>query len=613
MYMEKKIAVLAVVMQMLLCMAAFAEEHPVQEYYAQPAADPLEGFNRCVEGFNAGCSKYVLYPIGKCYTTIVPSFVRTGIGNFAENLQFPLSLVNNCLQGKFGGAWNETKRFGINTTVGILGFWDPATAWGIYAQKEDFGQTFGHYGSGPWFYLNIPLMGPSSGRDSLGMLLGVPFNIGTYIFGDYSMCARATFAGNDAMSNHRMLNEYFTTRRETYELTRAAYLCYRDAQIADFVFTPTDEKNEIEESMGYVLLKVRDAYFDWKGVHGRVQLDGAASKLPYTAWVPRKRDSRLMVLLPGIGSHRESSAINALAEMFVSRGWTVAVVSSTYSADYFLHTRDTHLPGCPSRDCVELEAALKMVKADVESRFLKKTNGASETVLLGFSLGAINTLHLAARGQEGTSSCVFDRYVAVNPPVDPLYALQQIDAWFDIPMGWPEETRKQRVDETLRKLAGMLKEKELKMDEHPPMTLDECRFIIGMNIRLSLADLLVACKREFAPEELSKYPLDYLKCHGLDVSFGDYVNNVLLKDGEDAAAMAAQERLTQLEGPLKAAGNVFVMHNRNDFLMKSEDMAWLEATFGDRANVFPRGGHLGNLFIPDVQAELIKLVEGEQK
>jgi hypothetical protein len=137
-----------------------------------------------------------------------------------------------------------------------------------------------------------------------------------------------------------------------------------------------------------------------------------------------------------------------------------------------------------------------------------------------------------------------------------------------------------------------------------------------VNIRLALANLLVASREEFAPAELMRYPktadLSVLKHRALDVSYDDFVNRILVKDGEDAEALGKQECLTTLEDALKAADNVFVMHNRNDFLMTSENMAWLEATFGDRAVIFPRGGHLGNLYVPDVQEVLVKLATGEK-
>ncbi|MBO7533589.1 MAG: VacJ family lipoprotein [Victivallales bacterium] len=616
MKMRIKACLLAVCM-LFTAFGLFGEEppHPIKDYYARPAADPLEGFNRCMEGFNAGCVKYIVYPVGKCYTLIMPKFVREGIGNFADNLQFPLSFVNNCLQGKFEGAWNETKRFGINTTVGILGIRDQASAWGIMPMKEDFGQTFGHYGSGPWFYLHLPFIGPCSGRDGVGMLLGFPFDIANYLFGEYSIFVKCGVAGNDVLNMSSMINEYFSSRYETYELTRAAYLCYRDALITDFASSTSDGPSEYEESMGYIFLKARNERFGWNSVQGSVHLSGAKDRLPYTVWLPKKRDGRVVFLLPGIGAWRGSAEMAALAELFVTRGWTVVSISNTYSADYFLHTGGTQLPGRPSVDCIELEMAMGLVKADVERRFPQKLEGPQETVVVGLSLGAINTLHLAARTQRRESACPFNRYVAINPPVDPWHALRVIDSWFDIPMSWPEETRELHIKETLQKVAGLVENKTIS-GAPPKLTLDESRFVVGLNIRLALANLLVASREKFAPAELMRYPktadLSVLKHRALDVSYDDFVNKILVREGEDAAALGEQERLTHLEDALKAADNVFVMHNRNDFLMTAENMAWIEATFGERAVIFPRGGHLGNLFTAEAQEVLIKLATGEK-
>ena len=535
MKMRIKACLLAVCM-LFTAFGLFGEEppHPIKDYYARPAADPLEGFNRCMEGFNAGCVKYIVYPVGKYYTLIMPKFVREGIGNFADNLQFPLSFVNNCLQGKFEGAWNETKRFGINTTVGILGIRDQASAWGI----------------------------------------GFPFDIGNYLFGEYSIFVKCGVAGNDVLNMSSMINEYFSSRYETYELTRAAYLCYRDALITDFASSTSDGPSEYEESMGYIFLKARNERFGWNSVQGSVHLSGAKDRLPYTVWLPKKRDGRLVFLLPGIGAWRGSAEMAALAELFVTHGWTVVSVSNTYSADYFLHTGGTQLPGRPSVDCIELEMAMGLVKADVERRFPQKLESPQETVVVGLSLGAINTLHLAARTQRRESACPFNRYVAINPPVDPWHALRVIDSWFDIPMTWPEETRELHIKETLQKVAGLIENKTIS-GAPPKLTLDESRFVVGLNIRLALANLLVASREEFAPAELMRYPktadLSVLKHRALDVSYDDFVNKILVREGEDAAALGEQERLTHLEDALKAADNVFVMHNRNDFLMTAEN------------------------------------------
>ena len=98
---------------------------------------------------------------------MLPQPVRDSIEKFGHNLAYPVRGVNSCLQGKWHGAWEETKRFGTNTTVGLLGFFDPATTYGIGRSDEDFGQTFGHYGSGTGFYLTLPLVGPTNGREPL--------------------------------------------------------------------------------------------------------------------------------------------------------------------------------------------------------------------------------------------------------------------------------------------------------------------------------------------------------------------------------------------------------------------------------------------------------------
>ncbi|NLF59721.1 MAG: VacJ family lipoprotein, partial [Lentisphaerae bacterium] len=132
--------------------------------FCQPldAEDHLEGFNRSVHLFNQGLVSYVLYPVGVSYNFLVPEIARTSIANCGHNLLFPVRLVNTCLQGKFQAAWEETMRFGVNSTVGILGFRDQASRWGMPSHDEDFGQTMGHYGLKQGFFINLPFLGPSS-------------------------------------------------------------------------------------------------------------------------------------------------------------------------------------------------------------------------------------------------------------------------------------------------------------------------------------------------------------------------------------------------------------------------------------------------------------------
>lgn len=133
--------------------------------------DPLSGYNRLMTKVNDKLYFWVLKPVAKGYGKVVPETARRSVNRFFNNLLFPVRFVNNVLQLKFRHAWIELARFGMNTTVGILGFGDPAKEWlDLEAYPEDFGQTLGHYGVGSGFHIVLPVIGPSNLRDMAGLV-----------------------------------------------------------------------------------------------------------------------------------------------------------------------------------------------------------------------------------------------------------------------------------------------------------------------------------------------------------------------------------------------------------------------------------------------------------
>ena len=135
----------------------------------QSIADPLEPINRAFFHFNDKLYFWVLRPVAKGYGTVVPEPARRGIKNFFKNLTFPIRFVSCLFQGKFEGAGIEVDRFLINTTIGIAGFMDPAAnKFDLQEHDEDIGQTLGSYGIGHGFYINWPILGPSSLTDTIG-------------------------------------------------------------------------------------------------------------------------------------------------------------------------------------------------------------------------------------------------------------------------------------------------------------------------------------------------------------------------------------------------------------------------------------------------------------
>ena len=134
------------------------------------ANECFEGVSRVVFKFNYALDGMVFEPIARGYRSL-PQDLRIGTGNAVNNLRSLLTLTNNVLQGDFKGAVNTGGRFAINTTVGILGIFDPATKLGFEKpQKEDFGQTMGVWGINSGCYFVLPILGPTTTRDAVGLI-----------------------------------------------------------------------------------------------------------------------------------------------------------------------------------------------------------------------------------------------------------------------------------------------------------------------------------------------------------------------------------------------------------------------------------------------------------
>jgi len=143
------------------------DEEEAEEEPAPAIADPLEGLNRATFNFNDKVYRGVLKPIARGLR-VLPVGVRTSGNNFFTNLGAPVSAISALLQADLPNAGTELSRFAVNSTIGILGLFDPAAGMGLIQDEEDMGQTFGRYGIGHGPYLVLPLLGSSSLRDTVG-------------------------------------------------------------------------------------------------------------------------------------------------------------------------------------------------------------------------------------------------------------------------------------------------------------------------------------------------------------------------------------------------------------------------------------------------------------
>jgi phospholipid-binding lipoprotein MlaA len=197
-------------------------------------ADPFESFNRIAFQFNDKLYFWVLKPVATGYSKVVPEPVRISVRNFFNNLATPIRFVNNLLQFKIKSAGNELFRFGFNTTLGVLGLFDAAkyNNLGMPMQDEDLGQTFGAYGAGPGFYINWPILGPSSLRDTVGFVGDMFLDPVSYV--DPTIDRIAIKAGDQINRTSLRLEDYEKLKvdmLDPYSGFRDIYHQYRENKI----------------------------------------------------------------------------------------------------------------------------------------------------------------------------------------------------------------------------------------------------------------------------------------------------------------------------------------------------------------------------------------------
>ena len=197
--------------------------------------DPLEPWNRLMYHVNDGLYFWVVKPVAQAYKDVTPEPVRIGIRNFFHNLAMPIRFVNCLLQGKGTAAGVELHRFAVNTTAGVLGFGDPARSeLNLEPAEEDLGQTLAIYGLGNGFYIVWPFFGPSTVRDSVGMVGDQFLNPTRYVEPAEVSIGISAVKITNASSFH--IGEYEALKSaalEPYVAIRQAYIQYRNKQIRE--------------------------------------------------------------------------------------------------------------------------------------------------------------------------------------------------------------------------------------------------------------------------------------------------------------------------------------------------------------------------------------------
>ncbi len=200
-----------------------------------------EGFNRASFALNQGLDKVLFKPVASVYRTL-PTPIKSGVSNSLDNLSNLVTIPNNILQGEFSKAGVNTGRFVINTTIGILGLIDVATYLGFEEYvKEDYGQTLAVHGSGPGCYIVLPVLGPSTARDTVASITNfvggdawynITVNNDTQYFSDFDYYASKVTSGVDFRAkNYDSIDNLEKNSIDFYASVKSLYLQDRQQKI----------------------------------------------------------------------------------------------------------------------------------------------------------------------------------------------------------------------------------------------------------------------------------------------------------------------------------------------------------------------------------------------
>jgi len=210
---------------LIVASSTFAEEKKVDtENDETQVSDPLEGINRFTSGFNSIVRGVIIDPLVDGYQAITPMFLQEAVGNAASNLTEPVTAISSILQGDTENAGKATKRFLVNSTLGIGGLNDPATEMGIEQRREDLGQAAAVNGADEGMYIVLPLLGPSNSRDALGDAL-------TAIASPLPLVGAVAQGGVEYSKNQDAIKTITQGALDPYVVERDAYSQYRKFQI----------------------------------------------------------------------------------------------------------------------------------------------------------------------------------------------------------------------------------------------------------------------------------------------------------------------------------------------------------------------------------------------
>lgn len=597
--------------------------------------DKLESFNRKMFTFNLKVNKYVVRPVNTIWASIMPKYGMERLQNFYTNIEYPVRAVSCLLQKDFKSSLNETIRFITNTTIGLGGLYDPAkNHFNIQPRNEDMEQVLAHYNVKKGPYLILPILPPSNIRGLAGEILDVPLNPSSYFIGPVPFMVKAGFIVNKTTSVQSFIESIENTYADPYEITKKLYgvdqyikngnidkkevyaervnkneLSNSDATNCtcnvkpDIVLENFNPQNPITDSMRTALFEVPEIKSKvWSEMSvwnrsfceriktGSVKVDEKLPPYKYRYILQKDKNSPLAIIYPSIGEGVASHHPVVMAKIFYDAGYSVVMQGSTFGWEFVKSMPDGYIPGLPTKDA---EYSRLVTYKILESLQTKNKCNFPKKILVGTSFGALTTLFVAAK-EEQNNTLNISNYISINPPIELLFALKQIDKNTQDCITNADDIKLETAN-ALRKVVQIcqdINKGQKDKWENLPFSEDEAKHVVGFVMKQKLDDLIFTIEKGSA----NKNNKELYKLIN-SMSYYDYAKRYMhIDEYKSLDQFNYDTSLYSISDYLQRNQNYKIYHALDDYFVTKEQLSWLKNVCDKKAVYFNNGSHLGFLY-----------------
>lgn len=613
--------------------------------------DTCEKFNRKLFIFNLKLNKYVLRPLNTGWASVMPKYGMDRFQNAYNNMNYPIRLMGCLLQKDFKSSRRETGRFLINTTIGVAGLYDPAkNKFKIEQVNEDIEQALAYRKIKKGPYLVLPIV-RGSVRDLVGQLLDCAFRPTSYIpFG--GGIANAVFFVNNTTYMQPLIKRIESTYADPYEIVKQVdgfdkYIKNSNLDRKEVLLEKTASQNIIRinnvsvnsnlkpdielnnfNPQGQLVDSMRTALFDnqnlgnsiwsetslWNRNFGKkiktasVSIDATRPKYKYRYILQKDKTAPVAIIYPSIGEGIISDKSTVLAKILYEEGYSVIIEGSPCNWEFVRSMPDNYRPGMPAQDARYLRMVTSKILANIESKKACKFN---KKIIVGCSFGGLTALFTAVQ-EEDENTLGISKYISINPPVEVLFALKQVDKYAQDWKNDPSDIKMRAAitAEKVIQVAQNLSDKKAKnKSEVLPFTDDEAKLIIGFVMKQKLSDVVFTIERASRSKKCDLY--DSIN----KMSFYDYAQKYLVANqGKSLEQFDYETSMHSVANFLQKSKKYKIYHSVDDYFVNPEQLSWLKKQSHSKAVYFSNGSHLGFMYRPEFIDEFkkqIKLADAE--